>query len=74
MLSGRVPSPLRSITLHRRTMGIEKPMKEIAAVSGMSPVQNVRYVTGPYPPSDPLPPLTPRGYKSTQHFLVNIYT
>ena len=56
MLSGRVPSPLRSITLHRRTMGIEKPMKEIAAVSGMSPVRYVSYVPGPYHSMTPYPP------------------
>jgi hypothetical protein len=43
------PRPLRKITLRRRTMGLEKPMREVAAVSGMSPVQSVRYVPGPYP-------------------------
>jgi len=54
-------------------MGIEKPMKEIVAVSGISPVRYVSYVPGPYHSMTPYPPLTPRGYKSIQYFPVKIY-
>jgi hypothetical protein len=35
-----------------------KPV-DVVAVSGLSPVQSVRYVTGPYPPPSPPPPYFP---------------
>jgi hypothetical protein len=58
-------SLLQIITLNRRTMKIERKIGEpmlcftsAVEVSGISPVQNVRHVTGPYHPV-PHPPGVP---------------
>jgi hypothetical protein len=57
-------------------MGIEKPMKAIAArmeVASTLPGSKCQACARSVPKKDTPPPLTPRGYTLIQYFPVNIY-